>query len=197
MNGPPRSGNTGPVRIGVLAFLLASAPLVANAGELQVDAGLSARKSTWRGDAGGGVHLGGGYRFARVFALDFLVWEELASVDRRLNTGLTLGMTGTLPLPSIRPSLRVYAIHQHEEGLVSVQDHPFGTVLGIGSGIRHRAGGGARLGVEIPFSTSKRVEWVALGGLEGTWLGPKLLGPAAYYGITAGIGINYRVEELP
>ena len=70
-------------------------------------------------------------------------------------------------------------------------------MLVIGAGIGHRAGGGARLGVEIPFSSSKRVEWVALGGLEGTWLGPHRLGPAAFYGLTAGIGINYRVEELP
>jgi len=183
--------------LALLAFLAASAPFIAAAGELQVDAGLAVRKSTWAGDVAAGGQLGAGYRFAHVFAIDTVVWEETASVDSRLNTGLTLGITGTLPLRTIRPSLRVYAIHQHEEGLVSVAEHPFGTVFGIGAGIRHRAGAGARLGVEIPFSASKRVEWVALGGLEGTWLSEKILGPAAYYGVMGGIGINYRLEELP
>lgn len=181
----------------VACVLALAVPTPARAGELQVDAGLSARTSAWRGDGGGGGWLGGGYRFARVVALDFLVWEELLSVDRRLNTGLTLGLTGTLPWEKVRPSLRVYAVHQHEEGLVSVAEHPFTTVLGIGPGIRHRAGGGARLGVEVPFAKSKRVEYVVLGGLEGTWLGPRALGPSAYYGLTAGLGINYRVEDLP
>lgn len=180
-----------------LALALLLLPTTAHAGELQAEFGVTARTSSWRGDGGGGGQLGGGYRFARVFSVNALVWEELFSVDRRLNTGLTFGVTGTLPWKPVRPSLRVYAIHQHEEGLVSVAEHPFTTVLGIGPGIRHRAGGGARVGVEVPFSTSKSLEWVALGALEGTWLGPRILGPSSYYGVTAGIGINYRVAELP
>ena len=82
-------------------------------------------------------------------------------------------------------------------GANAYSSRSFTTVLGIGPGIRHRAGGGARVGVEVPFSTSKSLEWVALGALEGTWLGPRILGPSSYYGVTAGIGINYRVAELP
>lgn len=196
MNEPSEFGNSCSVRR-LLALLVVLLPASAGAGELQADLGFAGRGSTWRGDGGGGPHLGAGYRFAQVFAIDLQIWEELFAVDKRVNTGITFGLTGTLPLPSVRPSLRVYGIHQHEEGLVSIEDHPFGTVFGIGTGIRHRAGGGVRLGLEIPFSKGKSVEWVALAGLEGTWLVPKALGPAAYYGATAGIGINYRVEGLP
>lgn len=185
------------VAFGALGALVSSS---ARAGELQVGAGVAIRKPSWRGDLAGGGHLGGGYRFARVFALDVLVWEELARVDTRLNTGLTLGITGALPLRTVRPTLRAYFVHQHEEGWVSVAESPLGVLAGIGDGIRHRAGFGARLGVEIPFDRTgrrKQVEWVALGGFEGTWFPDSSLGPAAYYGVTAGVGLNYGLEDLP
>lgn len=182
----------------LLVFLAASVAVTeARAGELQVDVGAAVRKSTWRGDWAGGGQVGGGYRFARVVALDFVVWEELATVDKRLNTGLTLGVTGTLPLPKLRPTLRVYFIHQHEEGLVSVYENPFGTVAGIGAGIRHRAGVGARLGLEIPFAKKKHVEWIALTGLDATWFPDTSLGAALYVGAMGGIGLNYSLEDLP
>ena len=177
--------------------LILSSVTAASGGELQLDVGAAGRKSTWRGDVSGGTQLGMGYRFARVLAVDFAIWEEAASVDRRLNTGLTFGLTGALPLPSLRPTLRAYFIHQHEEGLVSVADHPFGTVAGIGAGIRHRAGAGARFGLEIPFDKSKRIEWVALASADATWFPDSTLGPSAYFGVMAGVGLNYTLEDLP
>jgi len=168
------------------------------AGEIQLDVGAAVRKSTWRGDWTGGTQLGGGYRFARLIAIDFVVWEELATVDKRLNTGLTVGVTAALPLEKFRPTLRVYFIHQHEEGLVSVYENPFGTVAGIGAGIRHRAGVGARLGLEIPFSKKgKHVEWVALTGIDATWFPDNSLGASLFVGAMGGLGLNYSLEELP
>lgn len=216
--GAPRNRASGPLPTGgrrgreklsartgccaVLAFALALTVSPANAGELQADVGLALRHSTWRGDVTGGGQVGAGYRFARVLAVDFAVWEELATVDSRLDTGLTFGVTGALPLPDWRPTLRLYFVHQHEEGLVSVSDHPFGTIAGIGTGIRHRAGAGAKLGVEIPLESrearaKKKVEWVALAGLDGTWFPDATLGPSAYFGVTFGVGLNYRLAELP
>jgi hypothetical protein len=169
----------------------------AHAGELQLDLGAALRRSSWSGDWAGGFQIGGGYRFARVIAVDFAVWEEPASVDRRLNTGLSLGVTAAIPREGIRPTLRAYFIHQHEEGFVSIADHPFGTVAGIGAGIRHRAGLGTRLGVEIPLAKKKHVEWIALAGLDLTWFPDATLGPAAYVGAMGGIGLNYGLEDAP
>ncbi len=188
------------VALGAIAALTALSALTApsaRAGELQLDLGAAVRTSTWHGDYGGGFQVGGGYRFARVLAVDFAVWEEAARVDRRLNTGLTLGVTAALPREGIRPTLRAYFVHQHEEGLVSVEDHPFGTVAGIGAGIRHRAGLGARLGLEIPLAKKKRVEWVALAGLDATWFPVAALGPSAYFGVMGGIGLSYSLEDAP
>jgi hypothetical protein len=179
----------------VLVACTCAAP--ASAGELQADVGLGMRKSTWRGDYSVGSQLGFGYRFARVFAIDVVTWEERASVDDRLNTGLTIGVSGTFPLRTVRPTLRAYFIHQHEEGWVSVVDHPFGTLAGIGAGIRHRAGFGTRLGLEIPFAKKNHLEWFVLTGLDATWFPDATLGPAAYYGVMGGIGLNYDLTELP
>ena len=185
-------------RMGVLAAVLFQAAPAA-AGEVQLELGATLRKSTWRGDFSGGGQLGVGYRFAHVIAVDAVGWEEPATVDRRLNTGLTLGVTGALPLPRFRPTLRLYVIHQHEEGLVSVMDHPLGTAFGIGAGIRHRAGGGLRLGVEIPVhgNEKKTVEWVVLTGLDATWFPDASLGPSLYTGVMGGIGINFGAAGLP
>jgi hypothetical protein len=180
-----------------LPLLLLLLPTPARAGEIQLDVGAAVRKSTWRGDWGGGTQLGAGYRFARIVAVDFVFWEEFATVDKRLNTGITAGVTGTIPLPKWRPTLRVYFIHQHEEGLVSVYDHPLGTIGGIGPGIRHRIGLGTRLGLEIPLAKKKHVEWMALTGLDVTWFPDASLGASAYFGVMGGIGLNYSLEELP
>ncbi len=169
----------------------------AHAGEVQLDLAARAIASSWRGDYGGGGQLRLGYRFAKVLAIDFVGWEEYASVDRRLDTGLTFGLSGFLPLGRVRPSLRLYFIHQHEEALVSVEDHAGGTLLGIGEGIRHRAGGGAVLGAEIALAKTTSVEYLAVAGASLTWFPDTSLGPGAYFGFTAGLGLNYSLPGLP
>jgi hypothetical protein len=177
--------------------VFAVAPRSAEAGEIQLEGAALASASTWRGDYGGGGQLRLGYRFARVFAIDFAGSEQYLSVDHRLDTGLTLGLSGYLPLGRVRPLLRLYFIHQHEEALVSVEEHPFGTVFGIGDGIRHRAGGGGSLGVEVAFAKSAHVDWVAVGGTSVTVFPDATLGPGAYFGLFAGVGLAYQIPGLP
>lgn len=152
--------------------------------------------STWQGDLAAGGLLRLGYRFKHVLAIDIVGWEQAAIVDNRFDTGITFGLTGTIPLKRVRPSLRVFAIHQHEEGAVSVAQTPVGLLFGIGSGIRHRAGGGLTLGVEIPFLKRADLEWIVIAELEGIWF-PDPLGPNGYFGGNIGIGFNYSLPKLP
>lgn len=180
------------VTVVVLLFI----PRAAHAGEIQIDAGAAMLGSSWQGDFAGGGLLRLGYRFARVVSIDFVGWEQMAVVDTRFDTGLTFGVTGYIPLKRIRPSLRVFAIHQHEEGAVSVAQTPGGFIFGIGSGIRHRAGGGVTLGAEIPLGKNKDLEWILFAELEGIWF-PDVLGPNFYYGGNAGIGFNFSLPKLP
>ena len=183
------------VMLGLAAFCLASSIVREAAAvpvELELAAGATTFASTWRGDFGGGGTLRLGSSFAHVFAIDFQAWEQLASVDRRLDTGLSFGVTGYVPLRVVHPYARLFVLHQHEESLVSVENAPAGVVLGIGSGIRHRAGGGLSLGAEIPFrrDTSGKLTWVMLANATGTWF-PDLLGPHLYVGVDVGVGLDF------
>jgi hypothetical protein len=171
-----------------MAFPLASR---AASTEIQLGLGPTAYASTWRGDYGAGGTLRLGMRFAHVVGFDFQAWESMASVDTRLNTGLSLGVRGTLPLRAVHPYVRAFLIHQHEEGLVSAQHNPVGILAGIGSGIRHRAGAGGSLGVEIPArQINKRTTITFFTQVNATWLGNDL-GPALYLGLDLGVGMDF------
>lgn len=176
-----------------LFFLFA---IPAFAGEIQVDGGTTMLGSSWPGDFAAGGLLRLGYRFARVVAIDFVGWEQYATIDTRMDTGITFGVTGFIPLKRVRPSLRIFAIHQHEEATVSVANTPGGFLFGIGSGIRHRAGGGLTLGAEIPFLKRGDLEWLVIAELEGIWF-PDALGPNYYFGGNVGLGFNFNLPKLP
>lgn len=161
--------------------------------ELQTAVGTNTFASTWRNDFGMGGQLRLGVRFAHVFAIDFVGWEAFAGIDRRLNTGLSFGIAGYLPLRVVHPYARLFALHQHEESLVSVESAPAGVVLGIGAGIRHRAGAGLSLGAEIPFkrTANDKMTWVFLANATGIWFPDDSLGPGGYLGVDLGVGFDF------
>lgn len=174
-----------------MAFVALTLCTSARAGELQVELGPVFKKSTWWGDAGGGAQLRIGYRFASFLALDVGVGEELYATDLRLVTALSVGLTGSFHVGGVRPLLRLYFVHQHEEGLVSVKRGPFTTVIGIGDGIRHRAGGGLDAGVEIPLLSRPKWQLFIAPTLVTTFIPDTSLGPAAYVGARVGVGFNF------
>ena len=47
-------------------------------------------------------------------------------------------------------------MHQHEESLPSAAQNPWGTLLGIGTGIRHRAGVVGSIGCDFLIHAGKR-----------------------------------------
>jgi hypothetical protein len=179
----------------VLALFVAAPSARADV-ELGAAGGSAAYASSWRGDFGAGGTLRVGVRFARVVAVDFQVWESLATVNRRMNTGLSLGVTGYLPLRTVHPYARLFAMHQHEEGLVSVENQPFGTAFGIGPGIRHRAAGGMALGAEIPLSTTsdQRSTWLFFGDLTTSYFPDDTLGPHTYVGLDVGVAFDFLLR---
>lgn len=159
--------------------------------EIQVGTGPSVNASTWRGDYGAGGTLKLGMRFARVVGFDFQGWETLSTVDTRLVTGLSVGVRGTIPLRRVRPFGRLFVIHQHEEGLVSAQANPLGVLAGIGAGIRHRAGAGFSVGVEVPVQKiGSRTTVTLFSQGNATWLA-NALGPAWYFGLDLGVGMDF------
>ena len=199
MSAPVKIGGHARSRIVGLAAAVTIASLAPGARadvELGAVAGAAAYASTWRGDFGGGGTLRAGARFEHVIAVDFQGWESLATVNRRMNTGLSLGVTGYLPLRAFHPYARLFGIHQHEEGLVSVANAPAGILFGIGAGIRHRAGGGLSLGAEIPLGTNanKRLEWLGFVDVTTMYFPDDTLGPHTYVGLNFGVGFDYLLK---
>lgn len=179
----------------LLIALGATAP--ARGAELQVELAPAFKKSTWAGDSGGGAQLRIGFRFIRWLALDVGVGEELHAVDLRLITALSIGLTGNFSLGRTRPLLRLYFVHQHEEGLVSVKQSPFTTLIGIGDGIRHRAGAGLDLGVEVLLLSRPKWQLFIAPALTATIIPDTELGPAAYVGLHIGLGFNLPIVLGP
>ncbi len=106
-------------------------------------------------------------------------------------------MTGAIPFETVRPTLRAFAIHQHEEPLISAAEAPAGTLFGIGAGIRHRAGGGGTLGLEIPFAKKGDLEGVIRPTTTFVVLSEGDIGPQAYFTLGVSLGLNYALEKLP
>lgn len=171
--------------------LLADAKVYAASTELELAAGPSVSASSWRGDFGGGVTLRAGLRFSHVFAVEYQHWESYATVNQRLCTGLSVGVSAYIPLESVHPYARLFAIHQHEESWVSVKNAPAGLLFGVGSGIRHRAGAGLSLGAELPLKRlSPKVTPALISNLTATWF-PDDLGPTWVIGLDVGVGLDF------
>jgi hypothetical protein len=182
--------------VGLAFMVVVARPAFAGDVELEGATGATAYRSTWRGDYGAGSTLRAGARFSHVVSADFQLWESYATVNHRIDTGLSLGVTAFLPLRWIHPYLRAFVMHQHEEGLVSVVNAPGGYLFGIGAGIRHRAGGGGVLGVEVPLvrSEDRRTTLVFFGEGAALYFPDATLGPHAYFGIDLGLGIDFELR---
>lgn len=170
-----------------VAAQIAPAPAPAR-GALTFGVGVAAGASGWSGDGVGYGGLSFGLRLARVVTPYVGASLGYGRVDERLLTRLTIGVdVGVTLAARYRPHAFVAFVHQHEESLASVAEQPAGAVLGIGAGIRHRAG--AHLGMGFDWR-------VRDGEALQLWLGPTVdatyltysSGPSWYF--TAGVALT-------
>jgi hypothetical protein len=164
----------------------------ARAGEVQVSTAVGGEGSSWHGDGAGFVGIKLGYRFLDLVAPYFLGRLGYANTDYRVLEMLQLGVQIWARLGIARPYLRAGLIHQHEEPWASVKGDSLGALLGVGDGIRHRAGFEGALGVDIPFKQWKA--WQFHATVEGFATGfPDAKGPVVYGGGTLGLGFNFAL----
>lgn len=156
--------------------------------ELQAALGVDVGGSSWSGDALGHGTLLVGLRLFRIVGLFGMARVGYGAVDQRLLTFLTLGLQlGYLFKDAYYPYLRLGGVHQHEESLASAAQNPWGTLFGIGTGIRHRAGLVGSVGCDFVLRSGKR------GALS---LGPEVAlsyltyssGPSVYGFVGAQLG---------
>jgi len=122
-------------------------------GELHFSIGLQGGASgDWNNDGLGHGMINVGFRIYRV-VMPFVAGSlGYARVDQRLLTRVIIGLGfGGLIRELFYPRAFVAFVHQHEESLASVAHEPAGALLGIGSGIRHRAGLYAGVGLDYVF----------------------------------------------
>jgi len=140
-------------------------------GELFVGLGGSAGLSNWSGDPVSYGQLGVGLRLWEIITPFAEMRVGGARVDQRMLTFLSLGIAGTFhAAKKIAPRALVGAVHQHEESLAAVAQEPAGALLGIGGGIRHRAG--VQLGVGCDFTVYEKGRFIITVGpeLRGAYL---------------------------
>ncbi len=157
---------------------------------LQVGMGPSAVASTWRGDiaAGGSFRLG--LLVLGVLAPDIVTRLAYSTVDDRMLTYLSLGVTGYVPLRIVRPYARLAFAHQHEESRAAIDDQPGNAVLGVGPGIRHRGGFAGAVGAEVPLGRKGRSVFSIGGDVNATHF-PDPRGPATYFGGTLWAALHH------
>ncbi len=154
------------------------APATPTRGALAFGVGVSGGASAWSGDALGYGGLYVGLRLARVVTPFVGASLGYGVVDQRLLTRLTVGVDAGVTLAQrYRPHAFAAFVHQHEESLAAVAEQPAGAVLGIGVGIRHRAG--AHFGAGFDWR-------VRDGETLQLWLGPEL--SATYLTYSSGPG---------
>jgi hypothetical protein len=94
------------------------------------------------------------------------------------------------PRGRLRPFLRLGLVHQHEEPIAAYRHQFFQSVLGVGDGIRHRAGFDVATGVEVPFVALHRGFLYGAADVLATWF-PDPRGPGWYLTAGASIGIRW------
>jgi hypothetical protein len=150
-----------------------AAPHTKPKGEIHASLSTSLGSSDWSGDPVGYGALRLGLRLFGVvtpFAQGRLGYGK---VDQRLLTFLSLGLEAGVSLQDrFYPRGFLAFVHQHEESMAAVDEEPLGAVLGIGPGIRHRAG--------IQFGAGFDVVIHRKGGFELT-VGPELSGAYLTY----------------
>ncbi len=168
------------------------APARPTRGALALGLGASGGASGWSGDALGYGGFTAGLRLARVVTPFVGASLGYARVDQRLLTRLTFGVdVGVTLRERYRPRAFAAFVHQHEESMAAVAEQPGGAALGIGTGIRHRAG--------VYFGAG--FDWRVRGGETfELWVGPELSamyltyssGPSWY--VTGGVTLSGTVR---
>lgn len=160
--------------------------------QVVVAAGPSGMGSTWRGDPAliGSLLLG--VRFLDLFSIEFTGRLGYAAVDQRTLTYFGLGGTIYGRLGIVRPWARIAVVHQHEETIAALHNDFGGALLGIGDGIRHRAGFSWSLGADVPFAHTGRTEFFAgMDALATVFPDPR--GPVFYMGGGLWVGMHYSL----
>ncbi len=160
--------------------------------DAMLESALAAGSSSWPGDPAVLSELRLGFRFMETGALYVQTGLGYAPVNNRELVEVGFGAQLWLHLWKVKPFARLAVLHQHEESTASWKNDFGESLLGIGNGIRHRAGAEAALGMDFPFYRTEKVE--IDGSIEAStpWY-PDDRGPHFYLLGSLGLGVHYAL----
>lgn len=160
--------------------------------EATADSLLSAGASTWRGDALAQSSLRLGVRIHDLLGLQLQSRAGYGGVNDRALIAVAFGAQVWGRLGPVRPYARASLVHQHEEPLDSVRARPLEAIVGVGEGIRHRAGAEGAVGLEYTFLREKNFELTAAVDVAAPYF-PDERGPAFYVLGGVGFGLHHSL----
>jgi hypothetical protein len=170
-------------------------PAAAHAGELDLNLGLQATTTEWPEDHGGGGSLDLGYWFTDRFGVSFVGKEQYATIDQRLMSYLSLNGAVRQDLGTMHLVGMLGVVHQHEETRAALMDAPVSALLGIGDGIRHRAGARAGVSLIVPILQHRRGEWYLAFALDTTVFSEAERGPQWMASGGVSLGLTFDVTR--
>lgn len=164
----------------------------AAAGEATLDLGAAAGLSSWEGDPAGTTVLRAGYRMDQWLGLHGEGRLGYAGVDERVLVLVGLGAQVWATFGDAQPFFRLTLTHQHEEPVDAIPNDVFGALLGVGDGIRHRAGLEPALGLDYVLWRDGALG-VVVSAEASSQLYPDERGPAVYFFGGLGMGIRHAL----
>jgi len=163
----------------------------AYAGELDLRLGLQATTTQWPGDTGGGSSLDVGWWIRSWLGVSFVGKEQYAPVDERIMSYLSVNAIARHRLGPVSIGGAVGIVHQHEESRTAVMEQPLASLLGVGDGIRHRAGSRAGLSVALPLRAHAHGAWFVALELDATAFTEHTRGPQWMTSAGLSVGFSY------
>jgi hypothetical protein len=162
----------------------------ASRGTIDVALGLDGAASGWDDDQVGHSSVRVTYAVLPWLALGYFGKVGYGSVDERVLSCFSLGGELRTTLGRTRPYARLAVVHQHEESVASLSDSPLQSLLGAGPGIRHRSGGAASVGLDVPFRSHRRGDFFAALDLGATHFIDDR-GPRWYLSMGLAVGVRF------
>ena len=164
----------------------------ADAGDLVISGSLEGQDTAWDTDSAGYGKLMTDYRFG-FWSLSFVSKLGYGTVDERVLEYLDLGARFWRRLGRTSLYIRPGLVHQHEIPRESIEAGRFSTAIGVGDGIRHRAGVSAGGGVLVDLLPHKHGTFFAVAHVSTAYMFENEKGPSAYWGAGLGIGFTYEL----
>ena len=166
----------------------------ARAGDIVATGTLEGDETSWDSDRSGYMTLMLDYR-RRFWSVSFLSKLGYGSVDERVLEYIDIGARLWHRFGRASVYGRFGLVHQHEIPREAIEAGPFSTIIGVGDGIRHRAGVSVGTGLLVELFRHRRGTVFGTLHAGAAYLFENERGPALYLGGGLGLGFTFDLTR--